>query len=370
MDQPKKTITVGMHYATMAALIISNLCLLGLAMLFSASYGQGIGYATWQIENKVSAASTPSALHGRLQGGFGSAIPNVPSFLRGTILADPAGVALTWDDNSNNELHFYIERSSGSTSTPTSTAPFVEIGSVGPNTDDAYGFYHDSGPFSEYTTYWYRVRAANAAGTSVYSNEASFSFTDLMPPSVPQNVRVTQTTCSGFAFTWNASVDNDGDAVLGYRIYESGAYSSNIYNGTTYTSNLGFYAFSTHTYSVAAFDAQFNVSQPSDPITVNRPLNCAPVAPRNPVISNTKGLTRVSWDDYSNNETTFYIERRDSPGASYAVIGKVGAGVTNFTDAKLNSNQQYCYVIRAWNQYGYSGYSQETCFMIMPPGSS
>ena len=51
----QKTIAmpVGLHYATMVALIIASLCNLWMAAEFSAIYGQAIGSLSYQIENNT-----------------------------------------------------------------------------------------------------------------------------------------------------------------------------------------------------------------------------------------------------------------------------------------------------------------------------
>jgi hypothetical protein len=66
---------------------------------------------------------------------------------------------LTWQDNSNNEDGFKIERGS------TTTGPFAQIGTVVANTTS----YTDSG-LADATTFCYRVRAFNSTGDSTYSN--------------------------------------------------------------------------------------------------------------------------------------------------------------------------------------------------------
>ncbi|HXG51633.1 MAG TPA: InlB B-repeat-containing protein [candidate division Zixibacteria bacterium] len=87
-------------------------------------------------------------------------------FLALTILgaagaASAAQLRLTWSDNSTDESGFYIERRPGSGST------YTQIASVGADVTS----YTDSN-LPNSTTYCYRVRAYNSAGTSGYSNES------------------------------------------------------------------------------------------------------------------------------------------------------------------------------------------------------
>ncbi len=87
--------------------------------------------------------------------------PAAPSNLTATA-ASRNQINLSWTDNSTNEDGFRIERCRGSTCTN-----FAQIASVGPNVTA----YTNTG-LNANTTYRYRVRAYNAAGTSAYSNIA------------------------------------------------------------------------------------------------------------------------------------------------------------------------------------------------------
>lgn len=72
----------------------------------------------------------------------------------------PDGIKLSWIDGAHDEDGFTVERSSGP------GQPFVEIMSLSPDTT----LFRDTDSVLG-TTYCYRVRAFNAAGTSEYSNE-------------------------------------------------------------------------------------------------------------------------------------------------------------------------------------------------------
>jgi hypothetical protein len=86
--------------------------------------------------------------------------PAAPSNLTATAVSS-SQIHLAWTDNASNEEGFRIERRTGAQS-------FVEIAAVGPDTTS----FSDTG-LAPATTYTYRVRAYNSAGSSDYSNEAS-----------------------------------------------------------------------------------------------------------------------------------------------------------------------------------------------------
>ncbi len=77
--------------------------------------------------------------------------------------AESVLVVLIWQDNSDNETGFRIERS-----TIGSEEGFAQIGTSAENIN----FYFDT-TVIENTTYWYRVAAFNSQGFSVYSNVVS-----------------------------------------------------------------------------------------------------------------------------------------------------------------------------------------------------
>jgi hypothetical protein len=85
-----------------------------------------------------------------------SAVPTAPTGLAAA--ASSRQVVLSWTDAAANEAGFAIERGRDGSS-------FAEIGRTGANATA----YTDTG-LAANTTYWYRVRAFNAAGYSGYSN--------------------------------------------------------------------------------------------------------------------------------------------------------------------------------------------------------
>ena len=70
-------------------------------------------------------------------------------------------INLTWDDNSDNESSFIIERG-------TDNSSFAQIATV----DTNINYYTDTN-FTLGQTYYYRVKASNEFGDSSYTNTAS-----------------------------------------------------------------------------------------------------------------------------------------------------------------------------------------------------
>jgi hypothetical protein len=82
-----------------------------------------------------------------------------------------ASVLLSWQDNSNNEDGFRLERS-----TTSASAGFVEINGAIPANATTFS----DALVAPSTAYWYRVRAFNTAGNSAFSNVAPVT----TPPAV------------------------------------------------------------------------------------------------------------------------------------------------------------------------------------------
>ena len=113
--------------------------------------------------------------------------PDAPSNLVATTKSQTE-ISLTWNDNSNNEERFEIERR-----TPPSTGTFSSIVSnLAPNS----GSYLDNTGLLADTSYEYRVKAVNGAGSSGWSNLASSK------------------TLKNDAFTFNLSVNPSSQTII------------------------------------------------------------------------------------------------------------------------------------------------------------
>ncbi len=90
---------------------------------------------------------------------------------------------------------------------------------------------------------------------------ALYSYTGGTPPTVPGNVMATAVSSTTISLTWSASSDTVG--VTGYQVYRNGTLAGTT-AGLTYT-DTGLAASTTYSYTLAAFDADGNVSAQSAP---------------------------------------------------------------------------------------------------------
>ena len=67
----------------------------------------------------------------------------------------------------------------------------------------------------------------------------------------------------------------------------------------------------------------------------------------------------LAWDDVSNNEDGFEVERKSGPAGTFSRIATVGAGVETYTNGGRPEGTAYFYRVRAFNDIGDSAYSNE-----------
>ena len=172
-------------------------------------------------------------------------------------------IDLAWSYSAAGAAGFKIERS------PTPNGPWIPISITNSTT------YADSG-LSDATVYYYRLRAYNSTGYSLYSNEANGETlvnTNYTPLSIPSGVIATATSISQVSVSWNAST---GSGLAGYQVYRNGT----LVTTTTATSygDSDLSAATLYCYTIVAYGNAGNNSSAS-PATCATTLSPAPTPP-------------------------------------------------------------------------------------------
>jgi len=284
--------------------------------------------------------------------------PSPPSELAATA-ASYSQINLSWLDTSDNETGFKIERKTG-------TGNFSQIASVGAGVTS-----YSSTRLAASTNYTYRVRAYNRVGSSDYAAEATATTLPPPPPAPTLASPAYRTTVSGLTPTlsWNASsgavsyelqvatssrfttiIFDEAGADLSYTIPDSLLeWGKTYYWRVNATNDSG---------STSAWSRYWYFRTPTGP----------PPAPPSELVATAASSTQInlSWQDNSDNESGFQIERMKSSG-SYSRIATVGAGVTSYSNTRLSADTAYSYRVKAYNGGGSSDYADEAVETTLPP---
>jgi hypothetical protein len=295
-------------------------------------------------------------------------------------------IDLVWRDLSTNEESFKIERS-------TNGIDFISAFSVPANRTNGSDYSLSAG-----TTYFYRLKANNAAGDSDYSDVAQA--TTLQPPPPPPdtnapaavtNLVVANITSNSVTLFWTAAGD-DGNigtaAAYDIRFSTDGPITETNFTAATQVTgapvpvpsgNSQAYAIqnlqpaTTYWFALKTLDETNNVSPISNVPEVNTPAADAPLAPSGlSAIAIATNEVDLAWMDNASNEDNFQVER-SSNQLDWIVIAVASSNVTNYMDLDVLANTTYFYQVRSVNGSGNSppsNIAQATTPQIIPPDTT
>ena len=94
----------------------------------------------------------------------------------------------------------------------------------------------------------------------------------------------------------------------------------------------------------------YNYGVPKTTGTTLLPASIPPATPSNlAVMVVTLTSITLDWQNNADNELGFQIQRATSSGGPWSVVGSVGANVTSYLDAGLNSSTTFYYQVAAFN---------------------
>jgi fibronectin type 3 domain-containing protein len=283
--------------------------------------------------------------------------PATPSTLAAAVTG-PTSIALTWQDNSNNELGFRIERCLGEACTG-----FAVVANVGANVEA----YVDNGVANN-AAYRYRVRAFNAVDGVDATNVAE---ANTYPPAAPTGLTATTQSASSIALAWTDNATTE----TGYLIERCSSAPDCTDFASVTTIAAGSEAYTdgtvtvgnTYRYRVIAVGIAGN-SAPSNIASSNTLLPAAPSALAAQTIS--AEVIRLTWTDNADNETGFRIFRCDTDGCSnFALLASIPSPAVTFDDSTAAAGTSYVYQVRAENVSGQSDASNSAAANTLPPSA-
>ena len=230
-------------------------------------------------------------------------------------------IALTWNDNSNNETGFKLEWARSS------SGPWNEV-RIGANQTS----YTLSG-CAVGSTYWFRIRAYNSSLNSAYSTTVSATTPGITPPS-ELNARAISST--QIALTWRDNSNNESGFKLEWARSNSGPWNEVriATNSTSYTLD-GCAAGATYWFRIRAYNSTTNSLYSNTASATTPSGNHAPNPPQNPTPSN----GAVNWP-VSQNTLSWSCSDPDGDRLTFDVY----FGATN-TPARIGSTQSLSYPV-------------------------
>ncbi len=266
-----------------------------------------------------------------------------------TVTPDGTDVVLAWEDNSADETRFTIQRATVSNFSGYTTF------TVGANVTT----YTDAAPNRDY---YYRVRATNAAGASVWSNTGLI----LADPTI-QSATASVAPPMAITLTW---IDESA-LESGFTIQRS--VSPTFANFRTVTAPAAAGAGSTVNFvdrtALSQNTPYYYRVQATNATAVSRWSNTAalttPGRPASPTaltfVSATTASISMSWTDNASNEAGFYVQRATAgatgPWTNITLPAGLPADTAVYTATRLTTKRNYWFRVWAFNGYGASTYS-------------
>jgi fibronectin type 3 domain-containing protein len=296
--------------------------------------------------------STPKQLVPQSQLYSGVA-PAAPSNFA-AVAASGTQLNLSWNDNSNIETGFDLQRKTGANGTYASVTAAPLLANTTSYMDTA---------LTPGVTYYYRIRALNFAANSAFTPD--YVVTTPIPPNKPADAHTTFNSTTRIDLAWTDLSDNED----GFRILRSAPGQDFVTivtlpaNTTSYVDNgfggNGLTPGTEYQYHIQAFNvAGYNDFTGTDTATLTLP-------PGTPSVTAGDGQVTLSWTAPSYRATnstllTFNVYRATSSGGEGATPIVTDLANPNYTDTSVTNGITYYYKVTAVEVGGESAPSGES----------
>lgn len=278
--------------------------------------------------------------------------PAAPSALH-AVAVESGSVQIAWTDNASDETGFKVMRKVGASGT------YVAIATLSANTQQL-----TDNAVAPLTQYFYKVLAYNTGGNSPASNEIQVDTpTDVLAPAAPTWSSATAISATQIGVAWTDNANNEDGYKIERKLGAGGTYvqiATLAANAHSYDDS-GLVAETQYFYRIYAFNAGGSSALVETYATTQAatPGEVAPQAPAG-LVATAVSASRIDlvWDDNSDNESGFKVERRSGAGA-FSVVATLGAGAVGYSDTGLDASTQYVYRVYAFNGAGNSANSNE-----------
>lgn len=259
-------------------------------------------------------------------------------------------LVVSWTNPSDSDfshIHIYRSTSSGTIGTL-----------VGDNITGIK--YKDTG-LESLTTYYYTVKAVDAAGNeSTNIAQVSARTSDATPPAVPTGISAADATTGGkINLSWTNPTDSDLSKIKVYRSTASGTLGSAVFTGlATLWSDTGLTNGATYYYTVRAVDTSSNETTNTTQLsaTPTAPDMAPPSVPATggtPVAdTQTGGTLTISWTNPADSDFAFVRIYRSTTSGVLGTLVLDNVTATSATDTGLTNNTTYYYTIRSVDTTG------------------
>jgi len=252
-----------------------------------------------------------------------------------------SAIAIQWNDNSNNEAGFYIERSDGG-----------PLWTLLATLDSNAVSYADTSFLLSTVNYNYRVTPFIVASENSIIRGGSSNVLGVQPTTypAPSNLAVVAYPDSGVSLAWKDNTDSEIKFFIERKT--TGPYlllDSAAANIVSYFDKSAISGDSLYFYRVEAKSAR-RMSDYSNMDTCRTPL--APSALSATSIAE-KGIS-LSWSDNALTESGFQVERQAPSASGFSLFASLPPNTTSFVDTagKMVDGESYSYRVRALSKKG------------------